>query len=138
MPVHIRLLLTLSLAVMTLFVLRSGPAYAEWVAISGDDDGTTAYVDPATIRTKGDLVKMWTLYDSKTVETFPGGSFFSIKRQKEYDCAEERTRTLAEIHFSGNMGSGKVLSSNADERKWVPVAPGSVGEALWQYACKKK
>ena len=52
------------ISLFTLVVLRSGPAYAEWVVVSGDESGTTAYVDPGTIRRNGDLVKMWTRYDS--------------------------------------------------------------------------
>ena len=75
---------------------------------------------------------------SCAIETFPGGSVSSIKRQKEYDCAAERTRTLAETHFSGNMGNGKMVSTNSDEGKWIPIAPGSVGQFLWVFACGKK
>ena len=37
MPIHIRLFLTLSLVVITLLVLRSGPAHAEWVPVAGND-----------------------------------------------------------------------------------------------------
>jgi hypothetical protein len=48
----------------------------------------------------------------------------------EYDGAEERSRTLAETHFSGNIGSGKVVATHSNEGKPVPVAPGSVGLML--------
>lgn len=125
-------------SLITLMALCSGPAYAEWVLVTGDESGTTVYVDPSTIRRKESLVNLWTLYDSKTVETVPGGSFLSIKRQKEYDCAEERSRTLAETLFSGNMGKGKVVLIETDERKWQPVEPGSIGQILWKHVCGKK
>lgn len=126
------------MALFALLVLSSGPAYAEWVLVTADESGTTVYVDPSTIRRKEDLANLWTLYDSKSVETVPGGSFLSIKRQKEYDCAEARSRTLAETLFSGNMGKGKVVLIDTDERKWQPVEPGSIGQILWKYACGKK
>ena len=120
-------------------LLSSGPAYAEWVLVTGDESGTTVYIDPSTIRRKDALVNLWTLYDSKTVETVTEGSFLSIKRQKEYDCVEERSRTLAEMLFSGNMGKGKVVLINTDERsKWQPVQPGSIAQMLWKLACGKK
>jgi len=107
--------------------------------VTGDESGTTVYIDPSTIRRKDALVNLWTLYDSKTVETVTEGSFLSIKRQKEYDCVEERSRTLAETLFSGNMGKGKVVLINTDERsKWQPVQPGSIAQILWKLACGKK
>jgi hypothetical protein len=113
--------------------------YAEWVLVSGDDKaGRTVYVDPDTIRSKGDLVKMLSLIDYKTIQIIAGDSLLSIQRQNEYDCAEERTRMLAFTWFSGNMGSGQVVHSDSDEDKWKPVAPDSVAESLWKIACDKK
>jgi len=126
------------LVLITLLLLSSGPAYGEWVLVTGDESGTTVYVDPSTIRQKEDIVNLWTLYDSKTVETVPAGSFLSIKRQKEYDCAGERSRTLAETLFSGNMGKGKVVLIDTEERKWQPVEPGSIAQLVWKFACGKK
>jgi hypothetical protein len=124
---------------ITLLVLSSGPVYAEWVLVSGDDEaGRTVYVDPDTIRSKGNLVKMLSLIDYKTIQIIAGDSLLSIQRQNEYDCAEERTRMLAFTWFSGNMGSGQVVHSDSDEDKWKPVAPDTVAEALWKIACDKK
>ena len=119
---------------ITLLVLSSGPSYAEWVVVSGDDDaGMTVYVDPDTIRRNGDLAKMWHLSDRKTLE-----GYGSIKTQREYDCAEARHRLLAASIFSGHMGQGQVLDDNLKEGQWVPVAPESSGHALWKLACGKK
>jgi hypothetical protein len=124
---------------ITLLVLSSGPAYAEWVLASGNDDaGLTVYVDPATIRRKGNLVKMWQLHDYKTVQTVAGDSLLSFKRYNEYDCVEERTRMLAYTWFSGNMGSGKVVYSTPDEQEWEPVTPRSINRTLWKVACGKQ
>ena len=45
---------------ITFLAQSSGPSYAEWLFVSGDDEaGMTVYVDPDTIRRNGDLVKMW-------------------------------------------------------------------------------
>ena len=126
------------LFLIALLVLSSGPAYAEWVLVDANNSGETVYVDPDTIRRKGDLVKMWALYDFKTIQAVWDTSFFSRESQREYDCIEERTRRLALTYFSGNMGSGTVVYSDADEQKWEPVQPGSVGEALRKVACDKK
>jgi hypothetical protein len=98
------------LILMTLLVLSSGPAYAEWVLVNGNDEtGMTVYVDPDTIHHKEDLVKMWHLFDFETIQTIAGDSFLSSKSQHEYDCAEELDRLVAFTRFSGNMGSGMVV-----------------------------
>jgi hypothetical protein len=122
-----------------LLVLSSEPVYAEWVLTSGDDEaGLAVYVDPDTIRRKGNLAKMWQLYDYKTVQTVAGDSLLSMKRFNEYDCTEERTRTLGYTWFSGNMGSGAVVYSTTEVQQWEPVVPRTINRTLWKVACNKK
>ena len=126
---------------ITLLVLSSGSVHAEWVAVEKNNELAgimTVYVDPDTIRRKGNLVTMWQLYDYKTIQTVAGDSLLSIKRYNEYDCTEERTRMLAYTWFSGNMGSGKVVYSTPDEQQWEPVIPRSINRTLWKVACSKK
>ncbi|TKB93880.1 MAG: hypothetical protein E8D41_04805 [Nitrospira sp.] len=120
----------------TLLVLCSAPAYAEWVEV-GITDEATVYVDPDTIRRKGDLVKMWYLHDFKTTQTVLKKSYLSSRSQDEYDCTEDRHRALASTSFSGNMGSGKVRSSYSIKGKWEPVLPGTLTQTLWKVACDK-
>jgi hypothetical protein len=126
------------LLLITLLVLSSGPAYAEWVKVGETDDGMTVYYDPATIRRNRNLVTMWQFYDYKTVQTVAGIGFLTVKEQWEFDCAEERSRVLALTEFSGNMGSGTVVYSNSEVGKWQPVATRSMGQLLWKFACGKK
>jgi hypothetical protein len=125
--------------VLILLVLSSSPAYAEWVKVSDSDEtGKTVYVDPATIRRNSNLVKMWQFYDYQTVQTVGGNRFLTAKEQWEFDCAEERSRVVARKEFSGNMGSGTMVSTNSQVGKWVPVMPGSIGQTVWEAACGKK
>jgi hypothetical protein len=121
---------------LTVLVLSRGPVYAEWVLTSGDDEtGLKVYVDPSSIRRKGNLAKMWQLYDYRTVQTVAGDSLLSIKRYNEFDCTEERTRMLAYTWFSGNMATGKVVYSTPDEQEWEPVVPRTINRTLWKVAC---
>ena len=119
-------------------MLVSGAASAEWTVADVNDE-FIQYVDRATIRRNGNFVKMWSLTDDKTVQkTSTGLSFLSSKEQREYDCKEERTRLLAFLWFSGQMGSGKVVFSNSvTSMTWDPISPGSVGVTLWKIACGK-
>ena len=122
---------------IALQVLSSIPAYAEWMAIGSSESlgGYTVYVDPDTIRRNGDLVKVWALTDYKTIQTVADLSFSSSKAQNEFDCADESQRELAVTWSSGNMGNGNGVWTNFDEATWIPVAPGSVGQGVWDFAC---
>ena len=91
------------LRLIILLFLSSSPAYADWVKVVTTDN-ETIYFDSDTIRRKGDLVKMWSLLDYKTIQTVASVSFWSSKTQWEFDCAEERMRQLAYTWFSGEYG----------------------------------
>ena len=125
------------LLLMILLVLSSGPTYAEWKSVNANNSGETIYIDPDTVRRMGDMVEMWTLYDFKTVQSVWSISFMSRESRREFDCIGQRTRRIALTYFSGNMGSGTVVYSDADEQKWEPVQPHSVAEILWKVACSK-
>lgn len=127
------------LFLITFLLLSSGPAYAEWVKVSESDEaGKTVYADTATIRRNSNLVKMWQFYDYKTVQTVGGNRFLTAKEQWEFDCAEERGRVVARKEFSGNMGSGTMVSTNSQVGKWTPNMPGSTNQTVWEIACGKK
>jgi hypothetical protein len=127
---------------ITLLVLSSGPAYAEWVAIEKQYQSPgrqTVYVDPDTIRREGHLVTMEQLIDFKTMQ---GGRsptrFSSTKIQKEFDCADKRLRMLALTDFWGNMGTGEAAGAAIGGGHWIPVEPESLNYALWKVACNKQ
>ena len=83
-------------------------------------------------------MKMWSLDDHKTAGSVIGApSFMSVRALYEYDCKQEQSRSLSLSFHDGNMGEGKVLLSYTEPNKWVPVAPGSVGKAVWTIACGK-
>ena len=123
---------------ITLLVLSSGPAYAEWVSALKNQTDPTLYVDSDTIRRDGTVVKWWELLDYKTVQTVAGISFLSMKVLREYDCAGERIRVLAMADFSGNMATGTVVFTDFAQSNWVPVQPESRGQTLWKAACGKE
>lgn len=128
------------LFLITQLLLSSEPVNAEWVAIvENNQAGLIAYVDPETIRHKGDLVKMWILYDFKTVQAGEFSSYLSSRAQMEADCAEEHFRMQALSNLSGNMGNGKVVYlDNIDHHDWKPVPPDTLVHQLWKVACGKK
>jgi TonB family protein len=124
---------------LIVLLLTAGSAWGEWTGIGkmGDE---TIYLDFATIRRTGNLVKAWTLWDYKTVRTLSGGGgYLSAKAQMQLDCEEEGLRTIAFVEYSGHMGEGNVAYSNSDPTTtWDPVVPGTIGETLFNTVCSKQ
>jgi hypothetical protein len=125
-------------SLITLLLLSSGPAYAEWVRVSGTDDGLIAYVDLNTIRREGHFVTVWVLYDYKTSRTVGKALMLSSKAQHEYDCAEKRSRVLALGDYDSRMGMGKVINSDLRHSEWAPVEPWTINQRMWTFACGKQ
>jgi len=116
----------------------SGAGMAEWMNFDGNNE-VTFYVDPATIRRSGDMVKFWRLASFNSPQTIGRGvSYLSVKSQEEYDCKEDRNRTLNLAAYSQKMGIGGPILSVDEPLEWKPVAPATIVEVLWKYACRKE
>jgi hypothetical protein len=133
-------------SLITLLVLGSVPAYAEWVAVEKDyllPGLQTVYVDPDSIRREGNLVTIWQLIDFKLMQGNAGlgrlgfgpHRFLSTETHKQFDCAEKRLRLLAFTEFSRGMGTGIPADGYVDKDNWLPVEPESINQALWEVAC---
>jgi len=124
---------------MMLLTIVSSSAMAEWVKV-GTTNKYTFYADPDTIRKKGNIVKMWILFDFNSTHegATAGHKYLSSKSQDEFDCKEEQRKLLYFSRHSKNMGGGDVAyTCNEPEMNWSPVAPDSVGKDLWKFACGK-
>lgn len=116
---------------------RSSNAASGWITVSSTDLATIS-VDPATIRKAGNMVKIWSLYDFKSIQSLANDKMYlSQKVQWEYDCKEERGRTLYFSWHTENMGQGQVLHTSTEPTKWIPVPPRSGIENMWKIACNK-
>lgn len=125
------------LLLITLILLSSSPAFAEWVALA-ENDVYTRYVELDTIRRHGNLVRMWTL-DNYKVSEAEAGDLGSSKTQVEYNCAEERSRRIESITFSGKMGRGKEGYIDLEITPWHPISSRIAADrAIWKFACAMK
>jgi hypothetical protein len=120
------------------FALENVNAAKGWVIV-GADKTDTQYVNPSTIRRKGNMVKMWDLIDLKKAKVVDKliKPYMSMKHQFEYDCEEERMRVLSSSLHSGNMGKGNVVFSDSEPDQWRSIPPDSRGENMWSVACGK-
>jgi len=121
-----------------LLAFVSSNAMAELVKV-GESNSLIEYAYPDTIRRSDHEVKIWLLLDYKAQQPTVGRKpFLSEKMQDEYDCNEEQSRGLAITVYSGNMGSGNVIFSDAYLSDWKPVTPDSLDETTLKYACGNK
>lgn len=129
------------LIVITCLTFSSLPAYGAWQEVSVDAEaGQTVYVDPSSIRRKGDIAEMWALYDSQTAQPAVGKTYLSRKVQTEYHCSQAMRRMVSVIEYSGNMGSGDVVHMNSSffsTANWMPAYSG-IGHTLLKIACGEK
>ena len=125
---------------MALMALSSNVA-AAWVRVGSNHDILGCYADPGSIRKKGELAIMSSLIDFKVPQgdqSLGAAPYLSQKEQREYDCKATRYRLLHITLRGGNMGSGKTVGGLPISRDWSPVVVGSLGEALWKFACRRK
>jgi len=124
-----KLLLTLLVPLL----LGTGSAWAEWVwvAESSIDDH---YIDPATIRKDGNLVKVWEVNNLK--QRHKDGEL-SRRARFEYDCKQERYRLLSFSFHSEAMAGGTTLISEIGSGQWRDVPPESMAEATSKIVCAK-
>lgn len=129
--------ITRLLALVLALAAVSHDSAAEWVMVN-DNDAYIAYVDPASIFRQGDLVRMRDLIDLKAAQLSPyGRPHASSTAQSEFDCQNALMRTIAFSLHSGQMGDGDSVETVAESYRWEPVAPGTLLDALWQFACSR-
>jgi len=121
---------------ITLLAATSNSALAEWVGL-GSRDNYTVYADPATIQRADNGITMQWLIDFKTSATGDAEPHMSMKTLSEFDCKQERLRTLSSSWHSEHMAEGKVVSSNSDIDMWVPGGSSPVNKVLREFACSK-
>ena len=116
---------------------------SEWSKVSKSKDGDmTFYVDFGTIKEKGDKVKMWNLFDHKTVQgDVEGDRYLSTLSHSEYDCEEDTIQLLDIYWYSGNMRGGEIVSSQTnlkDETETRSILPDTIQSVLFKKACGKR
>jgi hypothetical protein len=116
----------------TIVQSTAGPG---WFAVFENAVGIV-YIDPTTVRIEGNLRKIWELQDYKAPLSFGRTSIRSVRRLAEYDCVEERYRTISVWGHSGPMASGDT-TTDQPSGKWVYAPRQSAGSFLLTALCAK-
>ena len=121
-----------------LLLMVSTNVFAEWTEV-GSNDEMNVYNDFSSIKKHANQVKMWSMFDFKTVKKIENDSFLSQVFHYEYDCINETIKQLDFIWYSGNMKSGDVVYSQRNMHiEPISVTPESINEHLFKIACGKK
>ena len=121
-----------------LLLMVSTSVFAEWTRVTESADGDmTTYIDYGTIKKKGHKVKVWNLFDYKTVRIGAANErYLSSVTRFEYDCKKEMVRQL-DVHWYSRQGEiVRSITNIKDETE--SVMPGSMIETLFKIACGKK
>lgn len=109
-----------------LLIVTANPAWADWSEIFKG-----RYIDQTNIRKNGHFVKVWELSNVKEKEA-EIASFLSLE---EYNCKEEKGRTLSAKGFPSKMGSGIPLLEVNEPGEWVYFQPWSPADFTLQLVC---
>ncbi len=121
-----------------LLLMVSTNVFAEWTDV-GSNDEMIVYNDLSSIKKQANQVKMWSMFDFKTVKKIENDSFLSQLFHYKYDCESETITQLDFIWYSGNMKSGDVVYSQRNMNiEPISVTPESINEHLFKIACGKK
>jgi hypothetical protein len=134
----IRSLSTAALAILALSPFSS--AFAEWKEL-GSNAVMVVYVDLDTIRDSGEKAQIMSMLDFKKPGVNPNNkqTVNSIVGLNEYDCPAISYRPIAFKEFSGNKGTGKVVSdNNTPDSKFEPVINESWTAGVFNVVCQKR
>jgi hypothetical protein len=93
------------------------------------------YADRATIKKTLNTVRMSSVIDPEGPDD---RRLFSWTDEWDYQCQDNLLQPQRYTQYSGRMGTGDRMYSHTVQSLSgsLPVVPGSVGEKLWQIACR--
>ncbi len=125
--------LILALVLMTI----SNTALAEWREFN-DDENFTTYIDVQSIRKNEGTARMWVLVNFKVPKLVGKEQVGSLRLLNEFDCVDERIRTLDTHFFKRKMADG--LTPNLEKKvvgEWAYLAPQTGGYVMMEIACRE-
>lgn len=120
------------------FSVIGNDATADWEKVYNSDK-LVAFADPATMRRKGNIVKIWSLFDFKAENTYSDGSIYmSVMRETEFNCKDNLQRMVSYSVHSGKMGKGRLVDSGASPQDWKTVSRANIALNMKTFACENE
>lgn len=109
-------------------------AGADWVRMGEDNQQITHYFDPSTIGKEGDLRTVRWLEEHR--KNSPGG-VLSTRSMLEFDCLQERRRTLAFSSHAEQSAKGRTVGSGHRPSDWEAVAADTFAGEFRKLVCSR-
>ena len=125
-----------SLSAMTMMFAYSN-ANAAWKEL-GFNELMSVYVDLETTQIQGEKAQILSMLDFKKPGVNPNNkeTVNSIIGVNEFDCPTVSYRPIAYKEFSGNKGTGTVVSdNNTPDSKYEPVESGTWTAGIFNSVC---
>lgn len=126
--------------VATLSLAPLSNSFAAWKEL-GANEVIVVYVDTDTISTSGEKAQIISMLDFKAPGMNPNTkeAVNSIIGINEYNCPAITYRPIAYKEFSGNKGTGKVVSDNkTPDSVFEPVVNESWAAGVFNVVCQPK
>lgn len=114
--------------------LGAGTGWAEWVRMGEDSGQVTHFFDPKTIGKDGGLRTVRWLEEFRTKDAL---GVLTTRSMFEFDCQQERRRTLALSSHPERWANGKTMSSGHRPSNWEAVLIDSFADAFRKLVCSR-
>lgn len=115
------------------------PVFAtQWVALDSRQEVRVEVDAASLVRENGDKLKIWhrEIYNKPQIPDSGAFSFGTQTALTEFQCARRLAATLRRIYIAPD--GTELKSETFDGRDAAPVAPDSIGETVFLYACKSR
>jgi hypothetical protein len=108
-----------------------GTVSGEWKMLT-QDNGTTFYADPSSIKREGGVVLIRQMLDLSEADDSGHRSFVKIF---SYACNKRTYRLVSMKGYNQPLGWGGVLSDLATPQDFGSIKPGTIAEVQFNFAC---
>lgn len=121
---------------LSFLMLIATPVWADWVEVAFSDGGVIHHIDPTTIRKEGNFSKVWTMENLPSARTMGDiNNVWSMRSRMEFDCKQERRRSLSISAHSERYARGETLGQENSPTQWIDLPPNSVGIIILNRVC---
>jgi hypothetical protein len=120
----------------SLLLGASFAAQAEWKRVV-NADRAEFYIDPSTIRVKGDQREVWSVINYHNPQQMQNGRIFrSMRSMLQLECATRYARGIHGSFFSGDMLRGEKITEMGALPPWESVKAGTPMQEILDLVCR--
>lgn len=111
-------------------------AHADWKRVV-NGDRAEFYIDPTTIRIKGDQREVWSVINYHNAQQMQNGRIFrSMRSLLQLECATQYARGVHGAFFTGEMLHGEKIFEMGALPPWEPVKAGTPIKDILDLVCR--